>query len=425
VLQSGIQWAIAIIGGILSILYAYKYIYVFLGLFFTRHFPPAEKYHRYAILIAARNEATVLSHLLESIAQQDYHTIAPGKLDVFVVADNSTDNTAEIARKNGAFCYERFDKQHCTKGFALQFLVEKIRQEFGLDSYDGYIIFDADNLLAKDYVSRMNDSFDNGNKIICSYRNTKNFDSNWIAASYAIHFLRTVRNEHRARSYLRMPTRIQGTGFLVAAEIIRNGWNYTSLTEDRALSADAVVNGYDITYNHDAVFYDEQPTSLHIAMRQRIRWSKGHLQAFAESGGKLFRHIFRKKELYNSLRNYDMLMTIFPRQFFSALKRILSLLLKLLIVFHAFTVWNLTAAVFTWFFAPFAMQWFYAAYVLIFERKRLPCVAWYRKIWYIFMFPLFDVLGRLSMLIALVIRVEWKPIPHNESVRLSDIKIKE
>ena len=120
---------------------------------------------------------------------------------------------------------------------------------------------------------------DNGNKIICSYRNTKNFDSNWIAASYAIHFLRTVRNEHRARSYLRMPTRIQGTGFLVAAEIIRNGWNYTSLTEDRALSADAVVNGYDITYNHDAVFYDEQPTSLHIAMRQRIRWSKGHFRS--------------------------------------------------------------------------------------------------------------------------------------------------
>ena len=64
-----------------------------------------------------------------------------------------------------------------------------------------------------------------------------------------------------------------------------------SLTEDRALTADCVVEGYEISYNDEAIFYDEQPVSLKVALRQRLRWSKGHLQAFAESGWGLFKNI--------------------------------------------------------------------------------------------------------------------------------------
>lgn len=45
-------------------------------------------------------------------------------------------------------------------------------------SFEGYFIFDADNLLKSDYISKMNDAFDSGEKIITSYRNTKNFDEN-------------------------------------------------------------------------------------------------------------------------------------------------------------------------------------------------------------------------------------------------------
>jgi len=76
------------------------------------------------------------------------------------------------------------------------------------------------------------------------------------------------------------------------SEIVKDGWKYTGLTEDRALTANSVVEGYEITYNDAAVFYDEQLTNLKIALRQRLRWSKGHLQAFGESGWKLFKHIF-------------------------------------------------------------------------------------------------------------------------------------
>ena len=87
----------------------------------------------------------------------------------------------------------------------------------------------------------MNDSFDAGEKIITSYRATKNFSENWIASTYALHWLRSIRTRHRARSFLHLATNIQGTGFLFASEIVKDGWKYTSLTEDRALTADCVV----------------------------------------------------------------------------------------------------------------------------------------------------------------------------------------
>ena len=281
-----------IVGNVITILLAYKTIYWIIGVFFTRKFKPAKNNHKYAILIAARNEKNVIGNLLDSIKKQDY---PQELLTVFVVADNCTDNTAEIARKRGAICYERFDDEHKTKGFALQYLLEKIEEDYGRMSFEGYFIFDADNLLKKDYISRMNDAFDAGEKIITSYRNTKNFDENWIASTYALHWIRSIRSNHRARSILRLATNIQGTGFLFANEIVKDGWKYTSLTEDRALTADAVAQGYKISYQDAAEFYDEQPTNLKVALRQRTRWSKGHLMAFVETGPYLLMNVLTGK----------------------------------------------------------------------------------------------------------------------------------
>lgn len=261
----------------------HKKPYQILGLFFTRKFKPAKKLHKYAICVAARNEEAVIGNLLDSIGKQDYNKEL---ITVFVVADNCDDETARIAREHGAICYERFDQEHKTKGYALQYLFQKIEEDYGTQSFEGYFIFDADNLLKEDYISRMNDSFDEGEKIITSYRNTKNLSEGWIASTYALHWIRSIRYNHRARSFLRLATNIQGTGFLFASEIVKDGWKYTGLTEDRALTADSVVEGYEISYNDKAVFYDEQPTDLKVALRQRLRWSKGHLQAFGESGWK-------------------------------------------------------------------------------------------------------------------------------------------
>lgn len=406
------------ISKVILFLLSYRILYVAVGFFSTRKYPEAKRQHTYAVLIAARNEENVIGNLIESIKAQDY----PGeRIAVFVVADNCTDETARVARDHGAICYERSDLDHRTKGYALQYLMERIRGGFGIEAFEGYFIFDADNLLKRDFVSRMNESFDAGDKIVTSYRNTKNFSDNWISASYGIHWLRTVRFEHRARSVFHLATRVQGTGFLISNELLKNGWNYTSLTEDRAFAADAAVNGYQIAYNHEAEFYDEQPVSFRIAMRQRIRWSKGFLQAFKESGGKLFLNIFRKR----SFICYDMLSVVVPLAIFSTAKKLAVYLLNIgaLIAaggtFGAFA--SLTAAAVWASVIGYLEGMLAAAYVFIMERKRLPPVRWHKKIWFCVTFPLFDVIGKLTLWIALFSRVEWKPIPHRSTLKISDM----
>ena len=116
----------AAIGVFLSILTFRDKPYMLIGLFFTRKFKPAKKQHKYAICIPARNEESVIANLIASIHKQDY----PQELiTIFVVADNCTDNTAKVARDNGAICYERFNDAERTKGFALKYLFERIEEK--------------------------------------------------------------------------------------------------------------------------------------------------------------------------------------------------------------------------------------------------------------------------------------------------------
>ena len=479
----GLKTVYAVIGAVLSAMLIYKTAYKIIGLFFTRKFPSAKQKHKYAVVIAARNEEKVIGNLLDSIAKQDY----PKELiTVFVVADNCTDKTAEVARNRGAVCYERFDNEHKTKGFALQFLFDRIEEDYGRKSFEGYFVFDADNLLKEDYISRMNDAFDAGEKIITSYRNTKNFDESWIASTYALHWLRSIRFNHRARSVLRLATNIQGTGFLFANEIVKNGWKYTSLTEDRALTADAVAQGYAITYNDAAEFYDEQPTSLKIALRQRLRWSKGHLLAFAETGPYLFINIFcgkhflktrwQEKEtekknksfkdvclgLLESIRHraasYDTLMQLTP---FSVINIARWLIVPVIAYgFYCYTYGLYGAALFTKstylgmllkFLFPvkisvapglqamlcgmlIAVWWrilyrlgkylentVTAIYIFLTEHKRIKKMPFSKLALYTLTWPTFDIIGRYTQYVALFKKVTWKPIPHESKVTIDDI----
>ena len=473
-----------VIGTILSIVVIHKTFYFVIGMFWTRKFKSAKTKHKYAICIAARNEEVVIGNLLDSIKKQDY----PDKLlTVFVVADNCTDKTADVARKNGAICYERFDSEHKTKGYALQYLFDRIEEDYGRASYEGYFIFDADNLLKSDYISKMNDAFDSGEKIITSYRNTKNFDENWIASTYALHWIRSIRTNHRARSVLRLATNIQGTGFLFSNEIVTDGWKYTSLTEDRALTADAVAQGYRISYQDEAEFFDEQPVSLKVALRQRLRWSKGHLLAFVETGPYLFINIFFGKRflktnwnkdlnsnknnkniknkllsLLESIRHrfasFDTLIQLTPLSFVNLCRWLLvSVLIYSCYMYSngvnnlslfGGNVWlakllrnifniniNIDAGIIAMIIGMLVTIWhrllyrigsyftniLLAVYLYIIEDARIKKICLWKKILYVFTWPIFDIIGRWTTYFALFMRVEWKPIPHESKVTIDDL----
>ena len=305
----------AIVGMLLFLAYLYQVFYTLYGLAFCRRDrkkaarqTPAKPSRRYAALICARNEESVIGELISSLRAQDY----PAELlDIYVLADNSTDATARVARQAGAIAFERFNPYQVGKGYALNELFSQIRSRRPLSDYDAFLVFDADNIVDSHFVSAMDQTFAQGYDVLTSYRNSKNFASSWVSAGYSIWFLREARFLNYPRMKLHTNCAISGTGFLVSSKIIEEngGWPYHLLTEDIQFSTVCAAKGWRIGYCDDAILYDEQPVTFSQSWRQRMRWAKGFYQVNAHCGIPLLRGCLRGPIRFSC---YDMLMTIAP-----------------------------------------------------------------------------------------------------------------
>lgn len=415
------------IGIAYGVLKAYQFLY-YIGVFKRKKFKATSNFHSYGICIAARNEAKVIYNLLESISRQDY---PKDKIKIFVVADNCNDDTASIVmsfikemkekdtyNRIDTYLYTHNNSEEKTKGFALKYLFEKIKEEHYLEC-EAYLVFDADNILSPSYLSKINEAYDAGNDVVVSLRNSKNPMQNWISFSYAIHWLRTCLN-HRGVSLLNMPCRIQGTGFLFDKKYVEQGWIYTSLTEDRAFSSDIILKGGNIAYCEDAVFYDEQPYKLGVALKQRLRWSKGHLQSAIENCPKLIKNIFSFNK--KTLPSYEMFWINFPTSIESLFRNLISWLCQIIIGIIVSNVYGVIYGILTSILIGYGLIWlkgmFESLFVFIYYHKYLPRVSFFKLSFYIFMFPFFDLIGKYTSYIALFKKVEWNPCPHDYHVEL-------
>ena len=393
---------------VFTLCYCYQFGYVLVRFFKKQKVYTAKKLHKYAVLISARNEGAVIGELLESLHRQNY---PQELLDIYVVADNCTDNTAQIAEDHRAIVYERFDRRLVGKGYALNYLFEKIYARSGLEAYDGYFVFDADNVLDENYVREMNKVFDNGYEIVTSYRNSKNYGYNWISAGYALWFLRESKYLNGARMQCGTSCAISGTGFLVANRIIRenNGWKHHLLTEDIEFSTDNIIQGRVIGYCEQAVLYDEQPTDFHESWNQRLRWTKGFYQVFANYGGQLLNGILEQ----HRFQCYDMLMTLAPATLLTLLTIVLNSAFGIVGVLLGHPLWTdvTMEAVLGNIVSVYSSLFFFGLVTTITEWRRIHC-EWYKKICYLFTFPIFIFTYVPIAIVALFKKVTWVPIRH-------------
>ena len=233
-----------------------------------------KKDHKFMAIIPAHNEEAVVANLIESLKNQNYNKQL---YDIYVIADNCTDNTAKVAKKAGAIVYERFDQTKKTKGYALNwFLQQKIKENA---DYDAFFVFDADNIVDENFIKNMNKKLCQGEDVVQGYRDIKNPTDSWISAGYAIFYWTMHRFYHLARYNLGLSPLLNGTGFMVKFDIIKpNGWDTETLTEDIEFSLKRIVKGKRLGWATDAIVYDEQPVGFKQSWSQRSRWTVGHIQ---------------------------------------------------------------------------------------------------------------------------------------------------
>ena len=261
-----------------------------------------DKKHKFMAVIPAHNEEAVVGNLIESLKRQDYDK---NLLDIYVIADNCTDRTAEIARNAGAMTYERFDSTKKTKGYALNwFLKQKIEEDA---PYDALFIFDSDNIVDPSFTKNMNKKLCQGEDVVQGYRDIKNPTDNWITAGYAIFYWTLHRFYHLARYNLGLSPLLNGTGFMVKFDVIKpEGWETHTLTEDIEFSLKRIIKGKRLGWATDAIVYDEQPLGFKQSWIQRSRWTVGHMQCI----GRYTKPLAVAAKENKTLMNFDGLMYI-------------------------------------------------------------------------------------------------------------------
>jgi cellulose synthase/poly-beta-1,6-N-acetylglucosamine synthase-like glycosyltransferase/Flp pilus assembly protein TadD len=234
--------------------------------------PRAASALRFAVLIAAHNEEAVISQLIGSIREQDYPS---GLFRIFVVADHCADDTANVARSAGAIVYEQVRAERRGKGPAIDWLLQRIwaREE----SYDAALLFDADNLVAPDFLRKIAVYLQRGDQIVQGYLGTKNPNDSWITRAIFASYAFTNRFFQLPKEQLGLSSSLGGTGLCIAMPLLqRLGWRCESLTEDLEFQVRAILEGIRPSWAWDAIVYDEKPLSFRPAFRQRLRWMQGH-----------------------------------------------------------------------------------------------------------------------------------------------------
>ncbi len=369
-----------------------------------------EKNNKFMAVIPAHNEEIVVGNLIASLQKQNY----PKDLyDIYVIADNCTDNTAEVARKAGAIVYERFDEEHKTKGYALDwFLKQKIEENA---PYDAFCIFDADNIVDVNFLKNMNKKLCQGEEVVQGYRDIKNPTDSWVSAGYAIFYWTMNRFYHLARYNLGLSPLINGTGFMVKFDLVKptNGFDTVTLTEDIEFSLKTIISGKKLGWATDAIVYDEQPVGFKQSWSQRSRWTVGHIQCLKEYTKPLAAAVKEHK----TLMNFDGLLYMLGSIPMFVLTIVLLLLNFVMYFGNGMTTTDLIINCLRYLLPTFLLPIFTAIIIMILDKKPIkPMLKG------LALYPLFLGSWLLINFKCLFKReTKWEKINHVRDIKINEV----
>ena len=372
------------------------------------------KNHRFMAIIPAHNEEAVVGNLIESLKNQEYDK---NLYDIYVIADNCTDRTARIAREAGAIVYERYDETKKTKGYALDwFLQQKIKEDA---PYDAICIFDADNIVDKNFLKAMNKKLCQGEEVVQGYRDIKNPTDNWITSGYALFYWTMHKFYHLARYNLGLSPLLNGTGFMVSFDIIKEngGWKTVTLTEDIEFSLQRILKGKRLGWSTEAIVYDEQPTGFAQSWSQRSRWTVGHMQCLKTYTGQLYKAVKEHK----TLMNFDGLLYIAGTTPILVVTFGLILINCIMYVSKAMTTWLFIVNILNYLIPTLLFPIFTALFVMVLEKKPIkPMIKG------LLCYPAFMGTWVIINLKCLFKReTTWEKIEHVRDIKIAEVKEEE
>jgi 1,2-diacylglycerol 3-beta-glucosyltransferase len=283
----------------LTLLAAWATVFVayqgFLALHYllTREPPgtPAAPRLRFAVVIPAHDEEVLLGTALASWQQVDY---PPDLYTIFVIADNCTDRTADIAQGSGAVCLERREPASPGKGQALAWALGRLP----LAEYDAVAFVDADCTVNVSFLAAMNDRLLAGARVVQGFDGVLNPDESMLTR--LMHITNVMKNLlfMHAKDRLGLSVQLMGTGMCFASDTLRSlEWRAFSVGEDVEQSVHLARGGIRVRFEPRAVVYAQEASSLGQAYSQRIRWASSRMQLVGE-GARLLRAGIRRQDLH-------------------------------------------------------------------------------------------------------------------------------
>jgi cellulose synthase/poly-beta-1,6-N-acetylglucosamine synthase-like glycosyltransferase len=290
--QAGLDTLVTIIAWLSTLvfcLYAWDLVVSLGGLLPLGPAPGKRGGSRFAVLVCAHNEERVVAAVVKSLRAQDYD---PEQFRIYVVADHCSDRTAEVAREAGAIAFERRGETGRTKGYALQWGIQRVKEA---GTHDALCVLDADNVVSRDFLSTLSGYLAEGHVAIQAYLDSKNPRDSWVTRCIATAYWMTNRFWFRARAKLGIPATLGGTGFCLKWEIVeRYPWDPGSLADDLELTMKLILDGVPVSYCYHTRTFDEKPTTLGLSFRQRSRWMQGHNDVAFRWLGPVFKAFVRK-----------------------------------------------------------------------------------------------------------------------------------
>lgn len=230
-----------------------------------------EKSRKFAIVVPAHNEENIITKTIYSLSGLIY---PKRNYEVFVIADNCTDNTAKVARSLGVTVLERTNKNKTGKGYALRWAFDKILAK--QDAFDAIIVVDADSLISGNYLEVMNYYLEQGSRVIQSSDLVLPNPGNWSIEATRIGFLLYNYVKPLGRKVLNLNMGLRGNGMCFNANVLREvPWKAWSLIEDVEYGLLLLLKGEKIDFAPEATVLAQMPVEAKNAESQRSRWEIG------------------------------------------------------------------------------------------------------------------------------------------------------